>query len=473
MTGFPTTLFGSKKRSIQDNIRAKRLKLATSSLSDFALLFQSFLPATFLDKISSDKRKRVYSEIVVFWAWLGQVLLFNSSCSKAVSLIRASCIANGLVAPSAETGAYCQARKRMRLSFLKDIFSQVTTVLNQRIRTQDHWKGMIVKSIDGSSVQLMDTDKNQKAYPQPSTQKKGCGFPVMGIAGVLNHANGAWEGYVTSVYTEHDHKVAHRLLKYFHKGELALADTAYSSYELISLLYEKGVNSLMPLHQARKADFRRGKKIGVNQRLMTWIKPKKQPKRSSLTVEEWEALPATREMRIIRFWHKNKEGKLCRKHLVTTLLDTTKYPWEELVALYLERWDIELRFRDVKTTMGFESLNVKTPEMAHKSLAMAMIGCNLIKAVSQEAAVTSGNSIRKISFKGALDEITSNSSNYRNHSKHPQKCATLYNHLVELVSDKIINIRPFRYEPRAIKKRPKPFPRLDISRQQWKGGIAA
>lgn len=364
MTGFSTALFGSKKRSTQDNIRAKRKKLAASGLSDFALLFQSFLPAIFFNEISFNQRQRTYTETVVFWAWLAQVLLFNASCSKAVSLIRSWCVANGIQPPSAETGAYCQARKRLRLKFLQDIYSRISEVLNRRIRPQDRWKGMIVKSIDGSSVQLMDTLENQMAYPQPTTQKKGCGFPVMGVAAVLNHAHGGWEGYVTSLYTEHDHKVAHRLLKHFQKGDLALADTAYSSYELIALLKIKEVHSLMPHHQARKIDFRRGKKIGGNQRLSTWIKPNNQPNKSNLSKQEWAELPETMEMRIIRFWYKNKEGKLCRKHLVTTLLDTKEYPWEELVSLYLERWDIELRFRDVKTTMGFEELNVKTPEMA-------------------------------------------------------------------------------------------------------------
>ena len=190
MTGFPTTLFGSKKRSIQDNIRAQRQKLAASGLSDFALLFQSFLPAVFLNNISVNQRQRIYTETVVFWAWLAQVLLFNASCFKAISLIRSWCVANGLQAPAADTGAYCQARKRLRLTFLQDIFSRVSEVLNRRIRPQDRWKGMVVKSIDGSSVQLMDTPENQKAYPQPTTQKKGCGFPVMGVSGVLNHANG-------------------------------------------------------------------------------------------------------------------------------------------------------------------------------------------------------------------------------------------------------------------------------------------
>ena len=213
LPSFPTTLFGSPKRSLQDQILRERQKLATSGFSDLALLFGSLLPAVFLQDITFNKRKRVYTEVVVFWAWLGQVLLFNASCSKAVTMIRSWCSAQNLPTPSAGNGAYCTARKRLRLEFLQKIFKHIVETLNRRIRPEDRWKGFVVKSIDGTSAQLMDTEENQKAFPQPKIQKKGCGFPVMGVAGVLNHAHGGWEGFVSSEYTEHDHKVAPRLIK--------------------------------------------------------------------------------------------------------------------------------------------------------------------------------------------------------------------------------------------------------------------
>ncbi len=473
LPSFPTALFGSAKRSLQEQISRERQKLATSGLSDFALLFGSLLPADFLQTITFNKRKRVYTEVVVFWAWLGQVLLFNASCSKAVTMVRSWCSAQKLALPSSGNGAYCTARQRLRLEFLQAIFQHIVKTLSRRIRTQDRWKGLVVKSIDGTSVQLMDTEENQKEFPQPNTQKKGCGFPVMGVAGVLNHAHGGWEGFVSAKFTEHDHKVAHRLIQYFEDGDLAVADTAYSSYEFIVRLSLKGVSSLMPLHQARKADFRKGKKVGDNERVYIWGKPRTQPKRSNLSKEEWRKLPDTMKVRIIRFWYTDKDGKQKRKHLVTTLLDTKKYGWKELVCLYLERWDIELRFRDIKTTMGFEALNIKTPEMAEKSLHMAMIGFNLVKAVSQEAADLNNENIRHISFKGALDEINSYCVNFRNRGQHRVKCVELYENVVSLVGDHILDIRPFRREPRAIKKRPKQFPRLMISRSEWKARRAA
>ena len=80
--------------------------------------------------------------------------------------------------------------------------------------------------------------------------------------------------------------------------------------------------------------------------------------------------------------------------------------------------------------MGFEALNVKTPQMAHKSIIMARIGCNLIKAISQEAALDEGIGIRNVSFKGVLDEVVSNAANFRDRIQHHQKRKVLYQNLI-------------------------------------------
>ena len=48
-------------------------------------------------------------------------------------------------------------------------------------------------------------------YPQSSTQKPGCGFPMMGIVGVLNLSHGGWEGFETCDQRAHDANIASRL----------------------------------------------------------------------------------------------------------------------------------------------------------------------------------------------------------------------------------------------------------------------
>ena len=103
---------------------------------------------------------------------------------------------------------------------------------------------------------------------------------------------------------------------------------------------------------------------------------------------------------------------------------------------------------------------------------MAIIGFNLIKAISQEAR-NEEVPIREMSFKGVLDEVMSFSSNFRPHIHHAHKCNSLYEKLLDLCSELVIDVRPDRHEPRAIKKRPKPFPKLQEPRQEWKKKLAA
>ncbi len=180
------------------------------------------------------------------------------------------------------------------------------------------------------------------------------------------------------------------------------------------------------------------------------------------------ALPATMEIRLIRFWYEDRDGKKRRMVLATTLLDAEQYDWDELAGIYAQRWDIELRLRDVKTTLGMEQMRVKHPNTAHKTLEMTIIAYNLIKATCQQAAHEGNEDIRMISFKGALDTLVANTSRFLSHQKHPHKIREIWRSIVEMVGEKLIDLRPFRQEPRAIKRRPKSFSYLTSRRAEFK-----
>jgi len=470
LTGFPTQICGSIRRRLQDVLAAKRRDLTNSSIATYAMQFSHVLPADFLHSISVSKRIRQYCNVVVFWAWIAQILEANASLSKAVSLVQAWCDDAGMPVPNKDTGAYSRGRGRLPLGFLAAANNRINAHLNTRIRPADTYQGHVIKSIDGSSMTLDDTGDNQSEYPQPSTQKKGCGFPLMGIMGVLNHAHGGWEDFAEGEQSAHDAPIYLKLLHCFNPGDILCGDRAFCTYELMSNLHERLVHTLMRLHQARhsKLDWRRGKRIGKHQRLVTWEKPSQKPKGSTLTADQWAALPARMEVRLIRFYFEDRDGKKRRMVLVTTLLDHVKYDWQELAAIYAQRWDIELRLRDVKTTLELDHLRVKTPENARKTLKMALIAYNLIKSSCQEAAHSVGKDLRLMSFKGALDTIVANTARYLRRQKHGNKIREIWASTLEMIAEKVVNIRPFRKEPRAQKKRPKSFSYLTAPRAEYK-----
>lgn len=471
LTGFPKHLFGSAKRKIQDSIRLRSEKIIKASLGGFAAQFKSFIPQEFIKENYPSKRQRVYCNEVTFWLWMAQILNFNASCSSAVSMLQSWRLKAALPAISSSTPAYCKARKRLPIRIIEQLTSKLLNIAHNRIRKQDRWKGFIIKSVDGSSVQLMDTPENQQEYPQPNVQKKGCGFPVMKILGLLNHATGMWEKCLTAHPNEHDSLTMKSLIGHLTESCLLLADRAFCSFEIILRLKNKGIESVMRLHQMREKGYtlRKGKRIGKYERLVTWVKPKTKPKKTDLTQDQWDKLDDKIEMRMVVFNYEDRNGEKKRMILATTLLDHVKYDWLSIVNIYGTRWDIELRLRDVKTTMKMEALNVQTPAMARKSMAMTILGYNLVKAISQEACIQTDKPIESTSFKEMLDWVYQSSNLFIDAATKSNKfLATLYENFIEIASTKLLNCRPGRWEVRRIKKRPKPFPTMQKSRQEYR-----
>lgn len=133
---------------------------------------------------------RVFSPLVTLWVFLGQVLNADHSCRAAVARLIALRLSRGERPCSAETGAYCQARKRLPEGFFATVARQTGRALAAKVDPQWLWKGRQVYIYDGSAVSMPDTLANQRDYPQPDTQKPGLGFPLARIAAVFSLACG-------------------------------------------------------------------------------------------------------------------------------------------------------------------------------------------------------------------------------------------------------------------------------------------
>lgn len=149
------------------------------------LPFQYLLPDSaiqqVLDELKIKYRCRLFDPFVTLWAFLSQVLDSDKSCHNAMSRIIAYLSNESVEIPSTDTSAYCQARSRLPEKFLEKLFGQTAQNLSEKVRNEYLWCGRNVKVIDGSSVSMPDTVENQLAYPQPKSQKPGCGFPIAKI----------------------------------------------------------------------------------------------------------------------------------------------------------------------------------------------------------------------------------------------------------------------------------------------------
>ena len=149
------------------------------------------------------------------------------------------------------------------------------------------------------------------------------------------------------------------------------------------------------------------------------------------------------------------------KVFVTTLLSSGDTPKSELSNLYKLRWHVELDLRNIKTTLGMEALRCMTPQMNEKEMWVYFLGYNLIRLLMCEAALQAEILPRQISFKHSLQVWVA-------WSRHPWEAAgdeqTAL--LFVLIAEQRVGNRSGRIEPRAVKKRPKPYPRLMKPRAQ-------
>jgi hypothetical protein len=314
---------------------------------------------------------------------------------------------------------------------------------------------------------MPDTPANQEIYPQPSGQAEGCGFPVIGLSALIDLGHGGLRDFAGSDVETGEMRGHDQLEGYLGEGDVHVGDRAYSSYEVVARDKMRGTEFIGRNHQARKLDFRRGRKIGPDERVQTWVKPRQQPVLSRLPKEEWNALPEEMEIRIIRAKGPDRNGVQQTRYVVTTLLDPERYPADEVASIYIHRWEIELRFRDIKTTMGMELLRTKTPEMVRKEVLMHMIVYNAIRLLMIKAANVFGVSHRRISFKGVVQVLGEGGATFVGLVGKPRLEACAKGKLLERIAERVVRERPGRNEPRKKKRRPKSYGWLKKPRNQY------
>jgi hypothetical protein len=175
-----------------------------------------------------NSRQRIYPLKLTFWAYLSQVLSPGCSCREIVRKVQAWYAPQAKTLPDSGTSAYCQARSRLPLPRLLELHHCLADQLIARITPPELWLGRRVKVVDGTGVSMPDTAANQKDWPQPATQKPGCGFPVVKLVACFCLASGALLQWVEGTLKEHDCRLLQKLLSVFKQGDVVLADRGFS-----------------------------------------------------------------------------------------------------------------------------------------------------------------------------------------------------------------------------------------------------
>jgi Transposase DDE domain len=437
-----------------------------TTLAQLQQYLRDWLPAPLLSSQDEgpNSRERIYTLRLTFECFLWQLLKPKTSCREVVRQVQALFQLHEQGPVDDGDSAYVQARLRLPRQRLEQAVSATAHTADRRVGAVGQLHGRPVKVADGSTTQLPDTAENQRRYPQPAAQKAGCGFPVLKFVVLFSLASGALLNVLLGSLHHHDLRLLRGLWDQLKQGDILLGDRAYGEYTTLAGLPAQGVDVVTRLHHRRKVDFRKARRLGKNDGLFVWTKGCQQSEILSAT--EWALLPAQITVRILRFTATIRGFRSRRITLVATLLDPKLFPAQELVGLYARRWRLELCLRDLKTTLGMEALRCKTPDMAEKELLAYLVAHNLIRCVMAEAVGRDPVDLERVSFKGSVDALRQYSAaiaQARNREMRHQLWEDLLRNLVR----DLVRKRPQRTEPRAVKRRPKPYPLLNQPRRRF------
>jgi hypothetical protein len=424
------------------------------------LPFQDVLTAEHIAQVAAEEGVAfgatpgcVYTVAVTLWAFLAQVLSKEKACVAAVARVLVLRLALGLPPCAEETGAYCKARAKLPERFLQRLTLDGGQAVERAAPASWLWQGRHVLLADGSTLSMPDTPRNQAAYPQPRTQKPGLGFPIARVVVLLALATAALTGAAIGPYVgknQGEPALLRTLRAQWHAGDVLLGDRYYACYWLVAWAAARGMDVVFRQHHRRRYDFRRGLRLGPDDHVVVWSKPKRP---AWLDAETYAALPATLTVRELRAQVGQPGFRIEELVVVTTLRDAAHYTKDDITDLYHERWQVELDLRSLKTHMHLDVLRCKTPAMIRKEMWTHFLAYNLTRKVMAQAAQEQGVHPRGISFLGAVQTVNACRLLFLTAQAEDQR--TLAARLFLAVVGHRVGHRPHRCEPRAVKRRPK------------------
>ena len=413
----------------------------------------------------------IFSTPVVLWAFLAQALRDGkgAACSAAVGEIATYMLQTGQRPPSGDTGDYCRARAKLSLPALRRLVVESARQLERDVDPSWLWKGLHAKLVDGFTFTMPDTPENQEAFPQLSAQRRGVGFPIARACTVLSLATacvcdlaiGPYEGKQTG-----ENALLRDMLDAFDEGDVVVFDRYYCSFMMLAMLSLGGVHVCTRLHQRRASDFRRGRRLGRDDHLVTWTRPAKPVWMSEA---QYDRIPPTLTLRELRFNVTVPGRRTETLTVVTTLTDAQGYTKKDIAELYGFRWNAELDIRAIKQTLGLDHVRCKTPAMVHRELWVTLLAYNLIRRLIATSAAIHGKQPRRLGFTLACQTVLaswmllSTGSCSDPHAMH----TTL---LAQIAANEVAN-RPGRIEPRVLKRRRHRYPLMQRPREQLRAEL--
>jgi len=356
--------------------------------------------------------------------------------------------------------AWCQARSRLPQdlwsTLLRQSVQRVDDLVGDRYRTHDR----PIYLVDGSTVSMPDEPELVEAFGYADTKHGPSRFPVARVMFITRAGAQTVVDYRIDPYRTDENAQFHAMWHQLPNGAICLADRHFSSFYNLAKLTQRGIDFVSRLHQRRSPArlIRQGRAIGKEE----WIVPLTLAAQLRKKYND-STLPKVVWVRLIHvcFSHQGHAHELW---LITTLLDTRRYPRTKIIELYQDRWEIETRIGSLKTTLKMAVLRSKKVHSLKGELAATILAHNLTWTLIHQAATLTRTPAERISFAGTLKIILTFSPILQivNSTQRPG----IYRRMLYAIALQRNPDRPGRIEPRLIKRQTKRYGFLKTTRQE-------
>lgn len=387
---------------------------------------------------------------------------FNAAWQLAWSSFSASC--PWISGQSPSRGNVAKARKRLPLAVWQRLTHWVCQQAQRYSASMDKWRGHRVVLVDGTCLTLPNEPELRKHFPAP----KGCHgygrYPLARMVCVSLAKTMTVMNYRLGRYRQDENTLLTPMLKTLQKGDLLVADRHFAGANLYCHYTANGLEYLTRAHQKLKISrlkrfYQYNADDFVAKLKVADVYRRRDPELPKYITARFLKVAVSIRGRGRDIW------------LVTSLLDAAQYPADEIAQVYLHRWRIETLFRQFKVDMGSDQLRSKSVNAINKEVAARICAINIVRSIMLEAAVENQVDAMRISFVAAVRVLIAYAPALG--LRPPDQLPMIYHAMLKEIACNLVPERPGRIEPRGLSHEPRHYPRLTITRAQWRAQYAA
>jgi Transposase DDE domain len=404
-------------------------------------------------------RRRQYDPVVTVMHYLAQA--FQREASFAATwhdLWTTSAADVPAVAQAApDLSALTHARLRLPVGVLQSL---AAGQIRQARDSAGRWRRLRLLALDGTTLSMPRTEALFNHYGAHRARTTTVRYPLARLCTLLAVGTSTIADYRFGPFTTSETAMATTMLGSVGPGDLVLADRGFAGSPTLARLEGRGADFLMRKNARLRVD-----RLPVLQRFgrddfLTDLTMSPPARRQDPT------LPETVRVRVFRATWTTPAGEKLSEWFVTSLLDAKRFKRKRLARLYHERWRIEISYLEFKQAFHGDVLRSKTVATVEKELAAHVLAYQLVRRLMVAAAAKHHEKPTEISLLGAARLVVRFSHHMA--AAPARALPILYERLLDAIAACRIDVRPGRLEPRALTREWKHYPRLRISRSDWR-----